>query len=144
MCRIARIALLVCVVSLGTVPVLAWGGGGGHGGGGHGDGGHGGGGHHGPGHAGFVHGFTGGFVHGFSRHGVFFGGAICGSCGYFGTDMGDFTWEEYLDRIGPIPKPGDLTEEDLDAADPDDRWSGRISAAEEEAQYRYDHRGGGD
>ena len=83
-------------------------------------GGHGGGGHCG-GHAGAVHGFG---AHGFG-HGIGTCGAqLCGGYGFSG-------WE-YLDRFDPTPGRDVL--EDADASD----------AQSASAQYRYDHRSGGD
>jgi hypothetical protein len=127
--RIARIVLFTSVVSLAAVSALARGGGG-HGGGGHCGGAHGGG-HGGGGHAGFAHGPIGHpFVH---------GRAICGIGGHFGAGMSNVWWD-YLDRVSPTPQPGDSIAEN----DRDQRGSNGSSAAERDAQFRYDHRSDGD
>jgi hypothetical protein len=110
--------LLIAVTLLVAVPVM--GRGGGHGGGGHC------GGHGGASHGGASHGFSG---HGF-RHGIGTCGAHVG--GGYGSGYGFSGWE-YLDRFDPTPGRDVL--EDADAADAQSAPS---------AQYRYDHRSGGD
>ena len=131
MIRIVHIGLLVTLVSLAALPVDARGGGG-HGGGGHCAGAHGG------GRGGATHGGPG---HGSIGHFVGRGRAAFGNGGYFGSDTSDFG-SSFLDRIDATPQPS--ASDHLDGSGADKRWSSRPSTAEEEAQYRYDHRGGGD
>jgi len=127
----ARMALLICAMSLAAAPALARGAGGhggGHCGGAHGSGGLG-------GHTGSAHGHGFGFTH----HGT-----VCGiRGGYFGPGMSN-VGRMYLDRIGATPAPDNGTADDADAADGGERWPDRPSDAERAAQYRYDHRGARD
>jgi hypothetical protein len=110
-----RVALLLIALTLlAAAPVM--GRGGGHGGGGHCGG-----------HGGAIH---GGASHGFGTHRFGHGIGTCGA--YLGGGYGFSGWE-YLDRFDPTPGRDVL--EDADASDAQ-------SAAS--AQYRYDHRSGGD
>ena len=123
MIRAARVGLLIGILLLAALPVLA------RGGGGHGGGGHGGGGHCGGHHGGAAHGFTG--------HGIGRGTFPCGIPGHFGAGFGDSGWD-YFELCEPTPHADSSADEADDAVDREP------SSAAEDAQYRYDHRSGGD